>query len=288
MPAVLLRASFRALAPSLRELVTFDFTDAPPKVMLSLWPAADKTRSRETNQLEESVAGSLLIEKSTGDDPGLTWSFEQDVASGMLRAEVDSDRDGVLQAFWLTASCPEFSEPCSSVRPIVRGRQVVFFILTSGEPLKKLRFDTVGARGSRLEIHSLQLLERPHLKAEAKAREGFDAAPSAGGLVVMAPGADPWVEVITPSLSAERASRIELELDAPPQSIPQLFWKNETCPDWVERCSVLLESLVGDRFSASLGPAKHWTGNVTGLRLDPGDHPGRYTIKRFALVRASS
>jgi hypothetical protein len=273
-------------APTL-EMFVFDFTDDKPTPVLSLWPAEPKAPERKLHQVKADASGAVLTATAEDVDPYFRWEFAKPFEAGLLSADIESDRAGSVQVFWRTADCPEFSEDCSLEQAVVEGRQTVHVPAGGGQPLVALRFDLAGKKGAVTKIHSIDLSARPRVAGKAEPRpEHTKAEPSPAGLVVTSADEDPWIILALPKLSATRATGIELEMDAAPSAGPWVFWEGGGCAtEFHARCSAELRPKGAGRYGAELRGHAEWKGTITRLRLDPGDLPGRYVVKRVALVR---
>lgn len=267
------------------EVLVFNFSGPRPQPSVTLWPAAPGLPA-SVHQLEQRAEDDALRITVSDEDPWMLWRFATPVAASLLVADVELDRAGSLQAFWADAACPELSEACSTELMAAPGRHRIEFLIGTGQPVAQVRFDLPGVKGTKATLYSLRLYAEPVVQGRFEGRSGHTTvAPSPNGLLVSSTEVDPWVVFDLPAFSADRAARIEIELEAPPSTTPWVFWEGATCTEFDQRCSASLDRLDDRRFGAKLAGHGQWTGRVTRLRLDPGDDAGRYVLRRFALMR---
>jgi hypothetical protein len=271
--------------PAVRtDIAVWDF---PPELGagLALFPPEARAPQRRKHHLSTRDEESRLVTVVEGIDPYLVWSFELPVAAFSVHLELDALADGQVQVFWNTPRCPVFSESCSAVSPIARGRQTVEVLLDPRDSLRELRVDLPDHTGATVVWNRIVVMRTASL-AGVWAPNGAarDTTLTPTGLAVQASGPDPWLAVGTPGFVAERATAVELVLRGT-GAAPQLFWAGPSGA-LSEASSVHLPAFDSGALThrAILRGRPGWSGAVRSLRLDPGADAGNYVIERFALV----
>ena len=283
----------RAAPPSRRprELAFWDFAHQPELSKLDLWPAGAGAPKRKKHELETSEQGTDLVVTADGSDPFLIWDLETPLSVGVVSLEISSEMGGELQLFWATPECKVYQERCSTRAELGAGRQLFDFVIEQGNELRGIRLDLPGVRGEKLTLHRVRLLERARLSMPFEPRaDHTEVAATPNGLRITCKTPDPWMVFPTPWLVTDQVESIEVEMHAPPDTIPQLYWRGSACSDFAESCKALLKLAPGrkDLFVATLAGAPNWSGQAPFLRFDPGDLAGEYVLRSLTLVRRGS
>lgn len=276
--------------PPTRELAQWDFaSQASEPSLLSLWPQDTAAPQRRKRQMRTRQDGADLIAETDGPDPYFIWMFERPLHAAVLSVEVDSERPGLLQAFWTTVECKSFQESCSGTERIGIGTHVVDFVLSFGKAVRGLRLDLPAEVGTKLRVRRIRLLAKARFSTLPAPHEGHTTLSTiTGGLRVSCQEPDPWVTFPTPWLKTERARAVEVEMIAPEGVKPQLFWQGTACPNFAEQCSVVLSRVAGTphTFRADLTGVPNWRGLAAHLRFDPDPGAGDFIMQRLSLIRA--
>jgi hypothetical protein len=273
------------------DVAVWDFPEQLGNTTLYLWPAGAGAPARSKRNLDTQNVEGRLVAVVAKRDPYLVWRFEDPLTAFGVHVEVDAEDEGPVQVFWATPKCPVFSESCSAVMIVGKGRHTLEFLLDSRDPLRELRLDISDHVGARFTFESIAVLRSAALAGAWSPNPSFvNMVSTSTGLIAQAAMADPWFAFATHGLDAARVTAAELVLRAPAGSAPQLFW---TAAD----TAAAVSEETSARFSAvDAGELTHrvrlngqaaWRGPIRWLRLDPGDGPGRYIVERFSLVRDS-
>lgn len=268
------------------EVVVWDFPLEPPAPSLRLWPEDAASPKRKKRALATSNEQGRLAALVDGADPGFSWDFESPVAASFVRVEVEALAPGRLQLFFATSRCPVFSEACSATANLVRGKNLVNFLLDPAFPLRALRLDPPDSPGARFWFDLMALRTGSATDSLWMARDtvsNLELTPT--GLRLSATVTDPGMIVETPGLEASRVTAVELVLRGSPGGRPQLFWDGP-CGSFSEACSATLPPADAGTLThrAVLKKYGKWTGRIGALRLDPGPNAGEYVVQRIAFV----
>jgi glycosyltransferase involved in cell wall biosynthesis len=169
-------AAYRALLePLLKKTRKPAAPPSPPHndelVDTEKWRAAFAASEKSVFQLDVSRADSLQVlnhatlstapdgirVESSGNDPALTMpEFNFARAFHILRLEISSPAEDVLQLFYATANAPGFAESRSLKSLIYKGRNEVFLMLNVPGLAGVLRLDP-GTHAGAFTIHALEL-----------------------------------------------------------------------------------------------------------------------------------
>jgi hypothetical protein len=215
------------------------------------------------------------------------WKLEKAPTAAALQIDLKSNRDGYLQVFWTTRTCPTFSEACSQRQDIRAGRQPVDFALAVSGPIHELRLDLSEDPELAIELFRIALTDATSLRsAWAPGNPETRVTLDEGAMAVESTSSDPWITMTTPPAVASAADVLEVALSHPVEATPQLFWATDDCPIFQERCSAVLPAVDGGAgaVAVSMRGRDGWRGRVSALRLDPGAAAGRYGLR---LIRWS-
>lgn len=272
------------------ELASWEFARVEGPASYELWPAPQGGPTRHQRHVVAHAQGVELVVTTVGRDPNLSWAFETPLRAAVLALELDSDRAGTLQLFFTSPECKVFEERCSIAQELRTGNQRVEFVLDPEQPLHGVRVDFPETPGTNLVLRRVRFGDRPELRALPSAlEEHTQVSVTRDGLDVKAGSSDPWLAFPTPWLVNADVGAVEVELGAPPGALPQLYWQSAGAVGFSEASQTRLTPVPGrpDTFVASLAGVAGFRGPIRALRLDPGEAPGSYVLRRITLLRPS-
>ena len=281
------------------EVLSRETFAAAPDPAISLIPHFEPL-----HQLMIVPRGAVVAMISSGRDPHcLAAVSESDMP--LLRIDIESPVETMLQLFYSTSDSPSFVEERSIRKMLLKGRNLIFAEIRSAK-VTSLRFDPGESPGEYI-LHAFDMKAAPSPSGTSslyfeqvlakekftkisgaaislipcfKPLHQFEAVVNGHGAVITSSGNDPHCIV---SMDECDMPLIKLDIESPTEANLQIFYSSSEVSDFEESQSVLRNLSIGRNiFYIEIHAAK-----VKRLRFDPSDRPGEYILNAFELKTAN-